>query len=88
MLTRLALLAVLVLASGCPKKAAYITNDHGGFTLMSKAGSMEQAVTRFQRTAADICVGRPFTLTTPIVVANGWGPMGSEIDVRSDLACQ
>lgn len=55
---------------------------------MSKAGSMEQAVTRFQRTAADICVGRPFTLTTPIVVANGWGPMGSEIDVRSDLACQ
>lgn len=87
-LSRLTLLAVLVLASGCLKKAAYLPNEHGGYTLMTKAGSMEEAAVRFRRTATDVCGTQAYSLTNPVVIASGSGLLGSAIHVQSELTCR
>jgi len=86
---------VIVLA-GCLKRASWFPNDRGGYTLMTQAESMDQAVTRFQRTAKDLCGAARYTLTEPAITQRGWrfGPGawgmegGTTITVQSDLACQ
>src|SRR5262245_4605274 len=64
---------LLAMLSGCAKrKAAWMPNDHGGFTLMTEADSMEEAVERFRRTADDVCQERRYTMTPPVVTDRGW----------------
>ena len=88
----LLLTVVLTAASGCPRKASWIGNDQGGFTLFANAQSVDQAVVRFHRTARDLCGPSPYTLTQPAVVAqnvqsSAWGPPSTVLDVRSELTC-
>jgi hypothetical protein len=91
--TSLALVALLVgAASGCLKRASWIANDKGGFTLFANVTSVDQAVVRFHRSAQDLCGTSPYTLTQPAVVAqnvqvSGWGPPSTILDVRSELTC-
>jgi len=92
--TSLVLAALLLAAtSGCLKKASWIANDKGGFTLFANAASVDQAVVRFHRSAQDLCgPSSPYSLTQPAVVAqnvqgSGWGPPSTILDVRSELTC-
>ena len=91
--TSLVLAALLLAAtSGCLKKASWIANDKGGFTLFANAASVDQAVVRFHRSAQDLCGASPYSLTQPSVVAQnvqatGWGPPSTVLDVRSELTC-
>jgi hypothetical protein len=61
---RLAAVAALISVTGCLAKAAWIPNDHGGYTLMTRARSMDQALTRFRRTADDVCGDSRYSLST------------------------
>jgi hypothetical protein len=91
--TSLALAVLVVTAlSGCLKKASWIANEQGGFTLFANVESVDQAVVRFHRSARDLCGTWPYTLTQPAVVAQnvqgrGWGPPSTVLDVRSELTC-
>lgn len=89
----LAAVTLLLATSACPKKASYLPNDHGGFTLMTRVTSMEQALTRFRRSAEDICGTRAYTLSAPVITDRGWSVAmgvigGSNITVQTDLTCQ
>jgi hypothetical protein len=93
-------LVVVLLAQatllGCFAKASWIPNDHGGYTLMTRAGSMDQALTRFRRTAEDLCGDSPYKLSQPTVADRGWsfgvgggsGFGGSTITAHADLSCK
>jgi len=84
---------VLTAASGCLRKASWIANEKGGYTLFANVQSVDQAVVRFHRSALDLCgASSPYTLTQPTVVAQnvqatGWGPPTTILDVRSELTC-
>ena len=84
---------VLMAVPGCLRKASWIANEKGGYTLFANVESVDQAVIRFHRSARDLCgPSSPYTLTQPSVVAqsfqgNGWGPPSTILDVRSDLSC-
>ncbi len=86
-----ALVALLGL-SGCLKKASWVPNDHGGYTLMTRSSSMDQALTRFRRSADELCHGSRYALSEPVIAAKGWSfnsyGGGTDITVRSDLTCQ
>ena len=89
-----ALVALLSL-SGCPKKASWLPNEHGGYTLMTQAESVDQAVVRFRRSAEELC-GKRYALSAPSVTSRGWsygpgfaGPQGgTTITMKTDLVCQ
>lgn len=78
-------------AVGCPRKASYVPNDQGGYTLLTTATSLEQALTRFKRNAADLCPGA-YRLSTPVIVDRGMvaTPTGgvTTITVRTELTCE
>ena len=88
--------AVALAIAGCMKKASYLPNDQGGYTLMTQAESMDQAFTRFQRTAADLCGDQRYALSEPVVTnrgwsfGNGWGGMsgGTTVTAQSTLTCR
>jgi hypothetical protein len=86
-----ALVALLALP-GCLKKASWVPNDHGGYTLMTRASSMDQALTRFRRSGEELCHGSRYALSEPVIAAKGWSfngyGGGTDITVRSDLSCQ
>jgi hypothetical protein len=50
----LALVSALGIA-GCVKKATYTSNGNGLYTLHAVTNSLDEAMERFQRTAADLC---------------------------------
>ena len=52
------LLICACLLGGCPSKAGYFRNDHGGYRLVSEGDSVQQAMARFHRTADDLCPGQ------------------------------
>ncbi len=52
------LLICVGLLEGCPGKAGYFRNDHGGYRLVSDGDSVEDAMARFHRTADDLCPGQ------------------------------
>src|SRR2546422_9104953 len=85
-------LVALVGICGCPKKASWLPNDHGGYTLMTRASSMDQAVTRLRRSADELCHGSRYALSEPVITTKGWSfdryGGGTDITVRSDLTCQ
>lgn len=91
--TVLVVALVLMAASGCPRKASWIANEKGGYTLFANVESVDQAVIRFHRSAQELCgASSPYTLTQPAVVAQnvqatGWGPPTTILDVRSELTC-
>jgi hypothetical protein len=84
---------ILTVISGCLRRASWIANEKGGFTLFANVQSVDQAVVRFHRSALDICgASVPYSLTQPTVVAQnvqatGWGPPTTILDVRSELTC-
>jgi hypothetical protein len=89
-------LVTLLGLSGCPKKASWLPNDRGGYTLVTQAESMDQAVTRFRRTATDLCGAARYALSEPVITHRGWrfGPGawgmegGTTITVQCDCRCQ
>jgi hypothetical protein len=90
-------IAIVSLAlSGCLKKASWMPNDHGGYTLMAEDRSMERAVERFRMTADDVCQGRHYTMTSPVITDRGWrfgagggiARGGTVVNVQTDLVCQ
>jgi hypothetical protein len=91
--TFLVVALVLTAATGCLRKASWIANEKGGYTLFANVGSVDQAVVRFHRSALELCgASAPYTLTQPTVVAQnvqatGWGPPTTILDVRSELIC-
>ena len=91
--TFLVMALVLIAASGCLRRASWIANEKGGYTLFANVQSVDQAVVRFHRSALDICgASVPYSLTQPTVVAQnvqatGWGPPATILDVRSELTC-
>ena len=93
MRTFLVVALVLVAASGCLRRASWIANEKGGYTLFANVQSVDQAVVRFHRSALDICgASVAYSLTQPTVVAQnvqatGWGPPTTILDVRSELIC-
>jgi hypothetical protein len=70
MQTYLAAILALSLA-GCVAKAAYMANDRGGYTLLSKVKRVEQAPVRFRRTADDLCGPGGYALGDPIKIDQG-----------------
>ncbi|MCI0636948.1 MAG: hypothetical protein L0206_23995 [Actinobacteria bacterium] len=78
---------------GCPRKATYLPNDKGGYTLLTTTNSLEQALIRFKRTAEDLCTpSRPYQLSTPVTVDRGTtatpgGPV-TTMTVRTELTCE
>jgi len=91
--TFLVMALVLIAASGCLRRASWIANEKGGYTLFANVQSVDQAVVRFHRSALDICgASVAYSLTQPTVVAQnvqatGWGPPTTILDVRSELTC-
>jgi hypothetical protein len=93
--TALALPAATTLA-GCIQKASWLPNEQGGYKLFTNAATMEQAATRFRRTADDLCRGSRYALTEPIITDRGWqfragggGAFGgTTIAVQTELACK
>lgn len=81
---------VLLGLTGCiKKKASWIPNDHGGYTLMTQSESVDQAVTRFRRTAGDLCgEAAPYKLSDPVITATAWTSVGSLVTFQTNLACQ
>jgi hypothetical protein len=79
-------------ASGCLKKASWLPNDHGGYTLVTSAESLDQAATRFRRSAEELCHGSRYVLSTPVVQNGGWSfdrwGGDSRISAQADLTCQ
>jgi len=49
--TFLVVALVLTAASGCLRKASWIANEKGGYTLFANVQSVDQAVIRFHRSA-------------------------------------
>ena len=49
------LLACLPALPGCAKYATYAPDGHGGYTLRAATDSLDEAMKRFQATAADLC---------------------------------
>lgn len=89
---RVALLVLLLAVPACLKKAMWMPNDRGGFTLITHAGSVEQALVRFERRAKQLCHGRAYQMTTPEVVDRGFnaGPLGAgtTVTLQTFLTCQ
>ena len=91
--TVLLMALVVTVTSACPRKASWIANEKGGYTLFANVQSVDQAVVRFHRSAQDLCgASSLYTLTQPTVVAQnvqgtGWGPPTTILDVRSELTC-
>ena len=85
-------LVLLLGLSGCLKKADWMANSHGGYTLMTRAPSMDQALTRFRRSADELCQGSLYAMSQPVVTNQGWSfdrfGGGSDVTVRSDLTCK
>ena len=91
--TLLLMAFILAVIPGCLRRASWIANEKGGYTLFANVQSVDQAVVRFHRSALDICgASVPYSLTQPTVVAQnvqatGWGPPATILDVRSELTC-
>ena len=83
---------VLMAVPGCLRKASWIANEKGGYTLFANVESVDQAVIRFHRSArvvrpilavhADPAVRRRAELSGERV-----GPPSTILDARSDLTC-
>ena len=89
--------AILLGLSGCLKKASWLPNNHGGYTLTTQVQSADQAFVRFRRSAEELCgSGKRYALTTPVVTGRGWvfGPGaagyqgGTITTMQTDLTCQ
>ena len=82
---------LLWMTTGCAKKATYIPNGSGGYTLISSTTTMQHALIRINRTAEDLC-GSRYTMTKPIIRDTGWRASarggGTVVTVEVDLACQ
>jgi hypothetical protein len=82
-------LALVVLA-GCAKAKA-VPRAEGGYLLYATTANLEQALTRFERTAHDRC-GDRYKLTPPVVVGQGYsgGPYGpvSTLTYQCELTCE
>jgi hypothetical protein len=88
MQTYLAAILALSLA-GCVAKAAYLANDHGGYTLLSKVKRVEQAPVRFRRTADDLCEpGRYAFVGDPIKLDQGWRHGVTDLTMTVDMTCR
>jgi hypothetical protein len=76
-------LVCLVAAGGCLKKAAYVSDGRGGYLLQTRATSLEKAMIRFQRTAADLCPNEDYALGEPVAGARA----GDTVTYDVDLDC-
>ena len=61
----LIVLAGLLALTGCPKKAAYVSDGRGGYLLQTTATSLDEAMIRFQRTASGLCPNEDYALGEP-----------------------
>lgn len=86
----LILASVAFFAVGCLKKASIVGNEDGSYLLMTTAGSIEQAMTRFERSAEDVCAGS-YRLSHPAIVATGAYALGfggsTTMTVQTRLTC-
>ena len=81
---RLVVVVAGLALTGCPKKGAlYTPNDHGGYTLHATAGSLDDAMTRFKVTAAQICSEGSYQLTYPEEVSRD----ATMVTFRTELNC-
>jgi hypothetical protein len=63
------LLASLLALPGCVQKATYAPDGRGGYTLRTTTDSLDKAMIRFQRTAADLCTEEgSYALGEPVVI--------------------
>jgi hypothetical protein len=72
-------------------RATAIPNGNGGFTLVTTAGSIEQALVRFDRSGRHECPGA-YTLSEPPIIHGGFGAtfLGStsRLTVQATLLCR
>jgi hypothetical protein len=65
----IALLVCLPALAGCVKRATYAPNGPGGYTLRTTTDSLDKAMIRFQRTAADLCSSEgSYDFGEPVVI--------------------
>jgi hypothetical protein len=88
---RALLVVLLVPLAGC-LKAQYLPNPHGGWTLMTEAQAIDQAVIRFQRTAKDLCGAGPYQMGEVTIMDRGMqagraGGVSTDLTVKVDLTC-
>ena len=76
-------LAGLLALGGCLKKAAYVSDGHGGYLLQTQATSLDQAMIRFQRTASGLCPNEDYALGEPRPGAR----TGEAVTYDIDLDC-
>jgi hypothetical protein len=94
--TVLSVAVVSLVLSACMKKASWMPNDHGGYTMMAEDRSVERALNRFRYTADEVCQGRRYTMTSPVVTDRGWSFRagggvargGTVVNVQTDVVCQ
>lgn len=86
----LPLVALIVLATGCAKRATHGPNAQGGYTLLTTVNNLEQAMVRFKRSAEDLCPGSYRFTPAEIVDRGVAGPLGtsSTVTVRTELTCE
>jgi hypothetical protein len=75
-------LALGLVVTGCPKQALYAPNGRGGYTLTTTADSLDQAMKRFERTAARLCPDGSYELGEPRVAGSA-----RPIEAAIELTC-
>jgi hypothetical protein len=85
---RAALFLLVPALAGCFAKASYLPNPAGGWTLMTEAQNIDQAVVRFRRSAEDLC-GPSYRLGEVEIMDRGWATRGrgTDLTVRVPLSC-
>jgi hypothetical protein len=64
-LLRLIVLASLIGVAGCATKATYVSRGNGTYVLQTGTDSLDEAMTRFQRTAAELCPSGNYAFGEP-----------------------
>jgi hypothetical protein len=85
------LIATILLLVGCQYRAQATPNGQGGYVLTTTVATLEQAITRFERSARHECPGA-YTLSQPAIVNTGCratvlGSSSSRLTAQATLAC-
>ena len=77
-------LVAVACASGCVRLASALPNQHGGWTLVTSADTMEEAAARFDRKAKMLCpIGARPAFTTPVVTG-----LRKNIAFETEMTCR
>jgi hypothetical protein len=89
---RIAIVVATFLGSvNCVRKAGWVPNDHGGYTLSTTCHQMDDAMLRFRRTGEDLCGANRYVIGQPEVLNRGFGFSryggGTEMTIQAELTC-